>query len=173
MINHDCYGRKKRGVRHRRLVLIDVENLAGCSPVSPKVGWRVVQSLTSIVRPDIRDVVLVGSHPGNAMTCRWVARIMRGTTCLRRGPDGADLALIEGARNIPLENFTCEFNSINKVIICSGDHIFVEIATVLKKRGVEVTVVSKRSSLNTDLSVIADHILLLDQSQSDESATVA
>jgi uncharacterized LabA/DUF88 family protein len=66
-----------------------------------------------------------------------------------RGPDGADLALLQEARTDYVASH------YDRVVIGSGDRIFADRAYELRTASVVVAVVSRRKSLSPRLAEIA------------------
>jgi len=146
----------------RALVLIDIENLALTSRPSEADGWKVMQSLRATFPILPTDHVVVASPPGNATCASVLQRELGALLKVRRGADGADLALLEEADSF-LEQDSKRFRyTVTQLVICSGDGAFAGLARAFRRdRGPGVTVISQRSALNwalaceaTDLRVI-------------------
>ena len=147
----------------RKLVLLDIENLAGSGLVSPEMALQIVKALNRLCPIDLRDVVFVGSHKGNFAPCYLVAGMVHGSMCFQNGPNGAELALLRRAGEVPLAAYASEIYPINECVIGSGDHEFVDLALMQKAQGRFVTVVTRSASLSHELAVIADRIIFIDE----------
>ena len=147
----------------RKLVLLDIENLAGSGLVSPEMALQIVKALNRLCPIDLRDVVFVGSHKGNFAPCSLVAGMVHGSMCFQNGPNGAELALLRRAGEVPLAAYASEIYPINECVIGSGDHEFVDLALMQKAQGRFVTVVTRSASLSHELAVIADRIIFIDE----------
>lgn len=147
----------------RKLVLLDIENLAGSGLVSPEMALQIVKALNRICPIDLRDIVFVGSHKGNFAPCSLIAEMVHGSTCFQNGRNGAELALLRRAGEVPLAAYASEIYPINECVIGSGDHEFVELALMQKAQGRFVTVVTRSASLSRELAVIADRVIFIDE----------
>jgi len=147
----------------RKLVLLDIENLAGSGLVSPEMALQIVKALNRLCPIDLRDIVFVGSHKGNFAPCSLVAGMVHGSMCFQNGPNGAELALLRRAGEVPLAAYASEIYPINECVIGSGDHEFVDLALMQKEQGRFVTVVTRSASLSRELAVIADRIIFIDE----------
>jgi len=147
----------------RKLVLLDIENLAGSGLVSPIMALQIVKSLNRLCPIDLRDVVFVGSHKGNFASCSLVAGMMHGSMCFQNGPNGAEIALLSRADEVPPAAYASEIYPINECVIGSGDHEFVDLARIQKAQGRFVTVVTRSTSLSRELAVIADRVIFIDE----------
>lgn len=146
----------------RRLVLLDVENLAGSPLVTPRQAEQVHVELQQVCLLAPRDIVYVGGSPANAFACGLVATRTHGSMCLRRGPDGAEIALCERAKQVPHSAYESIRHPIIECVIGSGDHYFIRLAQQMRSRNVTVTVVSRRGSLSAELAGLADRVRYLD-----------
>ena len=146
----------------RRLVLLDIENLAGSPLLTGQQVLGVCSDISRAYPLEPRDLVYVGGHVGNAFPCDLAARITHGSVCLLRGRDAADRALINRATEVPLEAFNSDVHPITECVIGSGDRIFVDVAIEMKSRGLYVTVLSRSYNISRKLSQVADRVVLLD-----------
>ncbi|MBG0830366.1 NYN domain-containing protein [Planomonospora sp. ID67723] len=138
----------------RSVHLLDVENLVGAP------------------RPATSDVVTMMDHyrkrvPASGMD-QYVAAVNHGALVtvglalagiqilVRSGRDGADEALCEVIRFDHLDD------RFERVIIGSGDGIFTELADWLRRRGVQVVVVSRPDALSYRLRRTAGQVIPLD-----------
>ena len=137
----------------RSLDLVDVENLLGTSsPDNPEAVVQINQVLshiTSDIESSITNVAC--SHrAAPVISFAWASCKLHW----RSGPDGADLALIDAARQERLERFT-------HLVIASGDGIFAELAAEAASNGLHVIVVSHHHSLSNRLRLAANEVRYL------------
>jgi hypothetical protein len=152
----------------RRLTLLDLENLAGLPLLDGKRTLRLHSQLEKVYSGSPRDITIVGGHKGNAIPCGLMARLNHGSICLRNGPNGADLALISKAREVPDGAFQSDISPIKEFVVGSGDGIFCEVASEMKSRGLSLTVITRRFSLSRCLGNMADRIIYIDQPPTEE-----
>ena len=144
-----CWG------RGRRLVVVDVENIAGgpCK-TEAAVAW-VRRRLTDAGAVTGDDMVTVGVDECGLASVAWAwqgARAVYG-----HGRDGADRALLEVlAERIP--------ERYDSVVLASGDGIFTDVVAELVARGVHVTVVAHATGLSRRLASAASTTRALDGS---------
>lgn len=116
----------------RRIFVIDIENAIGCGVITEGAVLQAKASLDELYSICDQDLVVIGvSHSRNVFPAHaWAtARIV-----LKRGHDGADLALKKVLRDEGIED------RFREVVIVSGDGIFSEEAKFLKDAGLRVTV---------------------------------
>jgi hypothetical protein len=144
---------KKRIRRGRRLVLIDIENLAGTADLGPRTvaAWHDDLVANGLIRS--RDqIVLAGSHHAMQVAAfAWPGHPLRK---VRSGPDGADLALL----NLLDDTVGQRFDS---VVIVSGDGIFTSSVAPLMRQGVVVTVAARTETLSARLRLAATQVVFL------------
>ena len=134
----------------RRLILVDIENYCGKGVLEPCDIRKAKSSITEDLALTDNDLVVVGTSHG--MNCLTSGIEWRGPRqVLRKGHDGADLALINAAREYKLETFAV-------VIIVSGDGIFADVALRAKACSKPTLVVSRRGSLSRKLAVSASAV---------------
>jgi hypothetical protein len=138
----------------RRLHLVDIENLAGASRTSPRLGSEALDLYAGCLAFGAMDQVEVASSHLTLLNAAlgWPHAHYR----VRSGPDGADLALLDVLQH---ENVASRFTH---VAIGSGDHLFAEAAEHLADQSVWVTVVSRRHSLSRRLAQAARQVIFLD-----------
>jgi hypothetical protein len=138
----------------RRLHLVDIENLAGDSLPSLSQVRQAQGLYADCLAVGAMDQVEVASSHLTLVNAAlgWPHAHYR----VRSGPDGADLALLDGLR---YENVATRFTH---VAIGSGDHLFAEEAARLAGQGVWVTVVSRQCSLSRQLELAAREVVFLD-----------
>jgi hypothetical protein len=137
----------------RRIVLVDIENMAGTP--SPTTGE------VEAVMAALREVIPGFNEAQRVVACSHRAALTVSFACLaerhlwRSGPDGADLALLEVLED---EHVADRFEYVT---ICSGDGIFTAVAAQLGERGVDTTVVALKGHLATRLELAARHVAYL------------
>jgi hypothetical protein len=141
-----CWG------RGRRLVVVDVENIAGGPCTTEAMAQWVRRRLADAGVLTSDDMVTVAVDQGGMAAVAWAwetARRLPG-----RGENGADLALLEVlAERIP--------ERYGAVVLASGDGIFADAVTELVAQGVHVTVVAHEVSLSRRLRAAASECVLL------------
>lgn len=138
----------------RTLHLVDIENLVGTpAPKASEVaGWRRWYIANMVEDGDL--VVVASSHHAfRVVGFEWcgVRHVVRS------GQDGADLALLDV---LDAERVTDRFE---KVVIASGDGIFMDAAAALGARDVDVTVVANAHSASKRLLMAARFNVLVGQ----------
>lgn len=120
------------------LHLIDIENLHGACPrgtIDVGRAKALLERYDSIVTVAVGDHLTVGCNPGIGLEVGLA--IGGGRLVVRGGPDGADQALID---SIDLDHLARRYR---RVVIGSGDHIFVPTVLGLLARSVPVEVVAR------------------------------
>jgi len=112
----------------RSLVAIDLENLAGTSRPDAEDAQMVVSRLRGVINISARDHVVVAANPRNAFTDEIVRRDLHGSSRLRHGRNGADLALIEEIEVFLKQEMKQASRTVHQLVICSGDGIFSSVA---------------------------------------------
>ncbi|MBQ9043230.1 MAG: NYN domain-containing protein [Eggerthellaceae bacterium] len=142
---------EKDRIRKRRIFFLDIENYAGKAVIGPDDVEAVRESIDRQFRPGDADMIVVGTSHTNNFLC--AALSWKGPRhVLRRGRDGADLALLASIGEYRLDAFA-------EVLVMSGDGIFADKAAELVAQGVRVTVVSRPGSLSWRLVASAPHML--------------
>lgn len=108
------------------------------------------------------DIVYVAANPGNAFACHAIAKELGGSIHLRHGKDGAEKALRDVVLQIPDSAFRNSRYPITEVVICSGDHFFVEMAEEFHRQGQFVRVISRKEALSKSLARVAHDVMYLD-----------
>ena len=142
----------------RRLHLVDVENLLGCTrPTTEEAkACRDEYNERASVQPG--DLVVVACNHGAAFAVGlgWSgARLL-----LRSGPDGADLALLGVIAHESVEK------RFAAIVVASGDGCFADAVAWLGRHGLDVTVVSKARALSRRLELAAKHVVIWDATPS-------
>ncbi len=128
----------------RSLYLVDIENLTGSPwPTCAEAG-AAIDELTRLVPSNPGDHVVVGASRVLGLDVkRWWpdVRVVTGA-----GPHGADLALLD-----VVADTRWIAARYDRIVVASGDHIFVPAVEALRRRGAVVGVVSRAGSLSRDL----------------------
>lgn len=148
----------------RRLVVVDVENIAGgpCK-TEDAVTW-VRRRLAEVGALASDDMVTVAVDECGLAAVAWAwqgARPVYG-----HGHDGADRALLEVLADRIPERY-------GAVVLASGDGIFTDAVTDLVTHGVHVTVVAHEMSLSRRLRAAARDCVLLSPCAVDARLTIA
>ncbi|RMH68877.1 MAG: NYN domain-containing protein [Actinomyces sp.] len=140
--------------RHRGLVLVDAENLAGTAEPDPGRVRRDAALVRALAPVDDADQVIVACshHAAPAVWWAWPRALRRA----RSGPDGADLALLDAVAALPPSA------TYDHLVIASGDGIFATLALDSRRRGIRVVVLARSESLSTRLARCAHRVILLD-----------
>jgi hypothetical protein len=138
----------------RVIHFIDIENIAR-SPILTEERVQLTRSLyikSGLYKEG--DLVFIACGKANSAAVGFGWPSAHRTS--RPGRDGADFELIEAIKreNVP-ERF-------DRVVIASGDGIFTTRAQVLRRRGVDVTVVAPPEGLSTRLRGAACRTVLID-----------
>ena len=148
--------------RARTLHLHDIENLVG--------GPKADEERVAVARDEVASVAppVAGDHVIGACDRSGVLRAFRAWfPCLRlsgTGPDGADLALLAAARPDDVSR------RYHRVVIGSGDHIFLPLVHELRRRGTEVWLVARPGSAARGLLRAADVVCFLPREDEGEEA---
>jgi len=126
-------------VRHRTLHLVDLENLAGGPDADAVSVRRVMAGYLAVSGWCFGDLVTVAVNPGLARRVIWDLDFGRNAHTAT-GVDGADLALLTHAAPEFVER------RAGRLVIGSGDHIFIPRALAVRDRGVGVLVVARAGS---------------------------
>jgi hypothetical protein len=123
-------------VRTRTLHLVDIENLIGDPCADGATAAQVLDDYLVAARWSDHDLVVIAANPGLTGRIAWQIefehRILTAT-----GPDGADLMLLAQAA----PEFVAR--RAGRLVIGSGDHIFIERALRVRDLGVGVVVVAR------------------------------
>jgi len=148
----DALPPKKRSTP-RRLVATDIENINGGAVSDPALAHAALCEIAECIGLVEGEQVVIGVGPSSlvaAAMSRPNARFV-----MRRGLDGADLALIDVLEE---ENIAERFD---EVFIVSGDGVFAKVAAQLASAGVNVTVVARANHLSKRLRLAAGKVVLL------------
>jgi hypothetical protein len=142
----------------RTLHLVDIENLMG----GPFTGDNAMRESCRRYREaacvGLRDHVVIACNPALALEAarNWPGRLL----VAGRGPDGADLALLEQVRDA-----RWVAQRFDRVVIGSGDGIFYDTAVALRSYGIAVGIVAVEGRLSRSLARTAHFIRVLPGSQ--------
>lgn len=149
---------KKRALRGRRLVVVDIENVVGGAVMTAEeAAWahRYVQHAVGLNEGE--QVVIGTSHIGFLPTgLGWPDSPGKPRLLIRSGEDGADLTLLEVLTEERIEE------RFDEVALVSGDHIFTEAVAALGAAGVEVTVVAHLDGCSKRLRMAASHTVFFE-----------
>ncbi|MBV8952321.1 MAG: hypothetical protein JOZ99_15715 [Actinobacteria bacterium] len=126
----------------RTLHLVDLENLIGDARAASSTALQVFERYLALAEWRDGDLVYVATNPALASRIVWDLRVPchRATAC---GPDGADRALL----NVVSPDFVAR--RVERLVIGSGDHIFIQRALQVRELGTGVAVVSRPASLHS------------------------
>jgi hypothetical protein len=150
-------GQPPRPPRPRTLHLVDVDNLLGdpttTDPASIDLVFRDFREVAGFVDGD-HVVVATGRNAEHVLAVELAWPTARH--CRQGGPDGADLALLDEAE------WAARSLRYGRVVLGSGDRIFLAALDRLRAVDVHVDVVSRARGLARALSVrAAGHVHLL------------
>jgi hypothetical protein len=147
--------RKKHSLQGRRLVVVDIENVAGGAVVSLGLARWARDTVVSALQIRHEDQVVVAtSHIGFLNTsAAWPSARIK----VRSGRDGADVELLQVLMSERVEE------RFDEVLLVSGDGIFASTVARLGGRGVGVTVASWNESLSARLRLATGRVVLLEQ----------
>jgi hypothetical protein len=138
----------------RTIHLLDIENLTRATRPTTTEVVDVMATYQRLVPIGPLDQFVVAVNHGAFVA---VGIALRGAQLLARsGPDGADQALVEAARN---DRVDLRFD---RVVIGSGDGYFADLAAWLRAGGVQVTVVSRRECLSWRLYTAVPDLIFLE-----------
>lgn len=138
---------------HRRLIVVDIENLIGGAVLHPtEAAWARLRLIEAGLFAEGDQVVIGTSHIG-------LIHVGTGWTNQRyvvgSGPNGADLALLD----VLTEDLPTKYD---EVVLVSGDGIFTDAVAALCAAGARTHVVAVRARLSHRLRMAANQITLLD-----------
>ena len=147
---------KKRVLRGRRLVVVDIENVVGGAVMSVQQAVSAHHCLERAAHLDGKEHIVIGtSHIGLiAVGLGWTGPRL----VARSGVNGADMALLE----VLTEERVSE--RFDEVVLVSGDGIFTDAVAALGALGVRVTVVARPEACSKRLRLAAGRTIYLDSS---------
>ena len=134
----------------RAFHLIDIENLLALTRGRP-VGARAGALYDQVVGVGDDDLLTVGADVTRLFDISDAFPNAR--VCSGRGRDGADRALMKA---VDIDLIARRFDTI---VIGSGDNAFVDVAYRARQHGLNVVVVSRRTSLGRHLAAHADEVI--------------
>lgn len=138
---------------HRSLHLVDLDNLVS-GPKNRADVPRAIDRYIEAARFEAGDHLVVAADASLATTAFF--QMPAGSRLLiGRGPDGADNRLLEAA--VP-EYVATHYE---RLVICSGDHCFAQLARSARRLGVTVMAVAPQGSMSVELGRVSDHVRLL------------
>lgn len=143
---------------HRRLHLIDIENLAGSACPDDAMCKAVSQAYFGLRVVGEFDLVVVGCCHRLLSTAAYGFNGARFVVA--SGRDGADRALLsvcDEAGGIG--------HRFDGIVIGSGDHIFTDLALNARRSSLGVEVVSRYGHISTVLRSLADRVRFIDPSR--------
>lgn len=146
---------KKRSLRGRRLVVVDIENVVGGAVLAIEQAVRAHLSIKEVAALNGSEHVVIGtSHVGVVSTgLGWPGPRL----VVRSGENGADLALLD----VLTEERVAE--RFDEVVLVSGDGIFAKAVADPGSAGVEVTVVAHPGRCSKRLRLAARRTVLFDR----------
>jgi len=146
------------GIKTRALHLIDIENLLGSPRASAAEVEQVLNRYLELAGWRWGDIVNIAANPGLALEFAWNLPI-DASLHTASGPDGADLAL--------LAHVGPEFvaRRAGRLVIGSGDHVFIPRAIAARDRGVGVLVVGRRGAVSSGWRAHGFPVLAIDAEQ--------
>lgn len=141
---------------HRKLVLVDLENLLFGEHEEEDLPIlntrsRQIRDLAQARRDE--DQLVIGCNPHLAFAAR--SAFPRAKIVVGSGPDGADNALL---RSFDLSVAQRRFH---EVCIVSGDHAFADLAQQVRLGGLGVRIVAPKFGLSDQLRLQATKTILL------------
>ena len=136
----------------RTLHLIDLENLMCGARAGFDRAIEAVLEYKSAVPVYSDDHAHVAVNPKLLVESALVwpgAKYFAG-----RGTDGADKALIDSVNNVFW--ISCRYD---RIVIGSGDHIFLSVVLAFRSVGIPVAVVAPNGSLSRDLASAATYVM--------------
>lgn len=136
----------------RRLVLVDIENIANGPCLRAETVRWVKHAVTNAAKIGASDHVVVATSHINLLPvgCNWSGI----RYVVRSGPDGADLALLDVlTEDIP--------GRYEHVVLASGDGIFAPAVARLARAGVTTTVLGLRGTVARTLQLAASRVIYL------------
>lgn len=145
---------KKRVLRGRRLVVVDIQNVLGGAVMAVEEAaqaYRSVQEAAGLREGE--QVVIAASHiDAMAAGLGWPGQ---PRLLVRSGKDGADLALLDVLTTERVEE------RFDEVVLVSGDGILTDAVAALGRAGVAVTVVAHSDGCSKRLRMAASHTVFL------------
>ncbi len=135
---------------HRQLRLVDLENLTGAPVVTVEDATRVARLLEFALPLGAADLQAVAT----AHVSGFAAKVAfpGASVRWRSGKDGADQALLDYARELPLTRF-------DELVIASADGIFAGLIMEARSAGLAVTLVADPKRASWHYLALADAVI--------------
>lgn len=136
---------------------LDIENLCGTADLYPEIVISTFINYLEVTDAASHDLFTVSTSHYNYEVIAFALRDIRSFHLLppRSGPDGADMALIDGITAAPLNR------DIERICIGSGDHIFAFALKRLNNNGFHTTAVSRPDACSLHVARAAACVLYL------------
>jgi hypothetical protein len=147
---------KKRALRGRRLVVVDIENVVGGAVMTVEQASCAHMCIEGAVGLHGDEHVVIGtSHVGLMPTgLGWAGPRL----VARSGDNGADPALLEVLTEERVEE------RFDEVVLVSGDGIFTDAVAALSAAGLRVTVVTRPEACSKRLRMAVVRTVYLNSS---------
>src|SRR5699024_7538984 len=124
---------------------LDIENLCGTADLYPEIVTSTFADYLQVTKAAPHDLFTVSTSHHNQKVAAFALRAIRSLHLLppRSGPDGADMALIDGIAAARMNK------GIDRICIGSGDHIFAFALARLNNLGFHTTA---KESVNAQTS---------------------
>jgi hypothetical protein len=138
------YSNNEQEKPHRKLFLVDIENLVGSGLIYEEEVSQARAALFSLVTPKNKDCVFVAANPMNreAVFEGWPGALYN----FKYGQDGADLQIIKFFAGIE------DLSKYSEVVLASGDAGLIPIARKAREMGMKIQVVANRTSCSKKYS---------------------
>lgn len=135
----------------QRLILVDIENLAGGSQFVSSTVADIKHELTALLNLTDNDMIIIASgryaYPGWAFAWQNVGRRVNS------GINGADYEILQELDNVRPGRFS-------EVVVASGDGIFTDSISKLGGKNIPVTVLACTGSCSKRLVLAASNTIL-------------
>ena len=136
---------------------LDIENLCGTPDLYTEIVTSTFHDYVHVTQAAPHDQFTVSTSHHNYTVAAFALRDIRSVHLLppRSGPDGADMALIDGIAASRLNK------NVDQICIGSGDHIFAFALTRLNNLGFHTTAVSRPEASSLHITRAASRVLYL------------
>lgn len=136
---------------------LDIENLCGTADLYPEIVTSTFADYLQVTKAAPHDLFTVSTSHHNQKVAAFALRAIRSLHLLppRSGPDGADMALIDGIAAARMNK------DIDRICIGSGDHIFAFALTRLNNLGFHTTAVSRPEACSLHITRAASRVVYL------------
>ena len=159
--------RQRRGYGSRWTVVFDAENILAplrhC-PEALRVAFAQILELTGTPN-DLRQGALVADRGIVHAVTSEIPDWLRPQITPDRAPNSADKELLRWLQNdaAPL--------GYDHLVLISGDGDFAGAVRNAKAAGRDITVIARRGSVHNELTVLADHLILIEYSAQEAITT--